>query len=197
MAAMAAMVLGGAALNAAPALATEHQVQMLNKGTGGMMVFEPSFLKIAPGELIQTAKKLNPFPPTWYRFIEGRSEFHLRHYEAAAQLLERVGTSPNYWVHNWLAACYAKLGRMLEAKSEVAKALKLKETLTLKEIARMPFANADDLNHLLEALREAGMPERCDGSKAASAESAPGTSATSPAIQTRADVDPEPDNLAL
>jgi Flp pilus assembly protein TadD len=109
--------------------------------------------------LIQTAKKLNPFPPTWYRFIEGRSEFHLRHYEAAAQLLERVGTSPNYWVHNWLAACYAKLGRMPEAKSEVAKALKLKETLTLKEIARMPFANADDLNRLREALREAGMPE--------------------------------------
>jgi pseudoazurin len=52
MAAMAAMVLGGAALNAAPALATEHQVQMLNKGRGGMMVFEPSFLKIAPGDSI-------------------------------------------------------------------------------------------------------------------------------------------------
>jgi len=52
MAAVAAMILGGAALGAAPALATEHQVQMLNKGAGGMMVFEPSFLKIAPGDSI-------------------------------------------------------------------------------------------------------------------------------------------------
>jgi pseudoazurin len=53
MAAMAAMVLAGAVLNATPALATEHQVQMLNKGpNGGMMVFEPSFLKIAPGDSI-------------------------------------------------------------------------------------------------------------------------------------------------
>jgi pseudoazurin len=53
MALAAAMILGGAALGAAPALATEHQVQMLNKGpNGGMMVFEPSFLKIAPGDSI-------------------------------------------------------------------------------------------------------------------------------------------------
>jgi pseudoazurin len=52
MAAVAALVLGGAVLGATPALATEHQVQMLNKGAGGMMVFEPSFLKIAPGDSI-------------------------------------------------------------------------------------------------------------------------------------------------
>src|SRR5215510_6831491 len=52
MATVAAMILGSAALGAAPALATEHQVQMLNKGAGGMMVFEPSFLKIAPGDSV-------------------------------------------------------------------------------------------------------------------------------------------------
>ena len=53
MAVMAAMTLGGAALGAAPALATEHQVQMLNKGADGPMAFEPSFLKIAPGDTIR------------------------------------------------------------------------------------------------------------------------------------------------
>src|SRR5512138_1598927 len=53
MAAATAMVLGGAALCAAPALATEYQVQMLNKGADGMMVFEPSFLKIAPGDTVR------------------------------------------------------------------------------------------------------------------------------------------------
>jgi pseudoazurin len=37
----------------APASAADHQVQMLNKGSDGQnMVFEPSFLKIAPGDTV-------------------------------------------------------------------------------------------------------------------------------------------------
>lgn len=36
---------------AAPALAEDHQVQMLNKGSEGRaMLFEPAFLKILPGD---------------------------------------------------------------------------------------------------------------------------------------------------
>lgn len=43
----------GALLFVAPALAADHQVQMLNKGTDGeTMVFEPAFLKIAPGDTV-------------------------------------------------------------------------------------------------------------------------------------------------
>jgi pseudoazurin len=34
------------------AQAAEHEVQMLNKGTDGMMVFEPSIVKIAPGDTV-------------------------------------------------------------------------------------------------------------------------------------------------
>ncbi|HEX6117840.1 MAG TPA: pseudoazurin [Dongiaceae bacterium] len=48
VAAALAAVLAGAV----PASATEYQVQMLNKGPGGMMVFEPSFLKIASGDTV-------------------------------------------------------------------------------------------------------------------------------------------------
>ncbi|WP_434730307.1 pseudoazurin [Rhizobium binae] len=39
-------------VSAAPLMAADHQVQMLNKGTDGAMVFEPGFLKIAPGDTI-------------------------------------------------------------------------------------------------------------------------------------------------
>ncbi|PKA45545.1 pseudoazurin (plasmid) [Rhizobium sullae] len=35
-----------------PLMAADHQVQMLNKGAAGAMVFEPSFTKIAPGDTI-------------------------------------------------------------------------------------------------------------------------------------------------
>jgi pseudoazurin len=52
MMALAGMVVAGAMAGAAPALAAEHEVKMLNKGADGMMVFEPSFLKIAPGDSI-------------------------------------------------------------------------------------------------------------------------------------------------
>jgi pseudoazurin len=51
-AAVIAMMLAGALLGSAPARAAEHEVKMLNKGTEGVMVFEPSFLKIAPGDTV-------------------------------------------------------------------------------------------------------------------------------------------------
>ncbi|MBY3614532.1 pseudoazurin [Rhizobium bangladeshense] len=48
------LIAAAAALIAltAPVLAADHQVQMLNKGMDGAMVFEPSFLKIAPGDTV-------------------------------------------------------------------------------------------------------------------------------------------------
>ncbi|QFY63001.1 pseudoazurin (plasmid) [Rhizobium grahamii] len=38
--------------SAAPSMAADHQIQMLNKGADGAMVFEPGFVKIAPGDTI-------------------------------------------------------------------------------------------------------------------------------------------------
>ncbi|MGG7539580.1 pseudoazurin [Rhizobium sp. Nf11,1] len=38
--------------SAAPSMAADHQIQMLNKGADGAMVFEPGFLKIAPGDTV-------------------------------------------------------------------------------------------------------------------------------------------------
>ncbi|QWW70830.1 pseudoazurin [Rhizobium sp. WYJ-E13] len=38
--------------SAAPLMAADHQIQMLNKGADGAMVFEPGFVKIAPGDTV-------------------------------------------------------------------------------------------------------------------------------------------------
>ena len=47
-AALAGLVL------AAPAAAKEYQVKMLNKGSdGSLMVFEPAYLKVAPGDSVK------------------------------------------------------------------------------------------------------------------------------------------------
>jgi pseudoazurin len=50
----AGVLLAGFALAASPAAAKDHQVKMLNKGSdGSLMVFEPAFLKIAPGDTVK------------------------------------------------------------------------------------------------------------------------------------------------
>ena len=49
-------ILGGAfalvALGSLPANAAEFEVKMLNRGEAGAMVFEPAFLRIAPGDTV-------------------------------------------------------------------------------------------------------------------------------------------------
>jgi pseudoazurin len=47
-----AVMLFSSAIVAAPAFAKDITVQMKNKGTAGMMVFEPSFIQAAPGDKI-------------------------------------------------------------------------------------------------------------------------------------------------
>jgi len=50
---LAAMTLGIAAIFAANAGAAEFEVKMLNKGEKGVMVFEPNFVRAAPGDTIR------------------------------------------------------------------------------------------------------------------------------------------------
>jgi len=38
--------------SAAPLLAADHQVQLLNKGPDGPMTFEPGFIHVAPGDTV-------------------------------------------------------------------------------------------------------------------------------------------------
>ena len=52
MAVLAATVMAGTAIGVVPATAAEHEVQMRNRGAEGSMVFEPSFLTIAPGDTV-------------------------------------------------------------------------------------------------------------------------------------------------
>lgn len=48
-------LLLAAALLALPAAASavEHEIRMLNKGADGAMVFEPGFLRVAPGDTVR------------------------------------------------------------------------------------------------------------------------------------------------
>ena len=50
---IAGLLMTGAVLGG-PALAAEHEVRMLDRGEAGMMVFEPSLLRIAPGDSLRS-----------------------------------------------------------------------------------------------------------------------------------------------
>jgi len=49
---MAAMLALGMAL-AEPAAAEMHEIKMLNRGDAGPMIFEPSFIRIEPGDTVK------------------------------------------------------------------------------------------------------------------------------------------------
>ena len=49
---VASAIAIAAILTAFNAQAAEHEVKLLNKGTTGMMVFEPAVIKIAPGDTV-------------------------------------------------------------------------------------------------------------------------------------------------
>jgi regulator of sirC expression with transglutaminase-like and TPR domain len=57
------------------------------------------------------------------------------------------------------AAAYAQLGRQEEAHATMTEYLRLRPGRTIRTASRFPFKNANDLEHWLEGLRKAGLPE--------------------------------------
>jgi adenylate cyclase len=110
--------------------------------------------------LYQQAKELDPyFEPSWYWLEVGILHFMARRYEQAITTIERSSDVVEAG-HAYIAASYAHLGRMNEAYPHAAKAVRLSPELTITRFtARDPYKNKADLNHLVEAMRKAGLPE--------------------------------------
>jgi adenylate cyclase len=110
-------------------------------------------------ELMDTARKLSPIQPFWYNEPRGIALYSLRRYAEAAQVFERASAKVPY-SYRYLAACYAQLGETAKATAAVKKSLELQPDFTLAEWAKdEPYRSAEQLNHMLEGLRKAGLPE--------------------------------------
>ncbi len=78
---------------------------------------------------------------------------------------EGVSREPNYIAfHLWLAANYAMLDRVAEARAEVIEVLRLNPEFTMRAYAvwaanYTPQKYTADLERRLTALRKAGIPE--------------------------------------
>ena len=108
---------------------------------------------------ISFAMRLNPTPPNYYWIGQGLALYHLRRCEEASRAFERA-TAWRPYVYRYLAACFAQLDRLSEARALVAESLKLQPRFTLGVWAIIePYQSREDLDDMLDGLRKAGLPE--------------------------------------
>ena len=113
-------------------------------------------------EVVERHMRLDPFyVPSAPGFL-GFAHYMLKQYSQALPLLrECVSRAPNVRSgHVWLAATYARLGRVEDARHEAAGVLRTDPNYTIDGTQRRLsiFKFAEDAEHYFEGLRMAGLP---------------------------------------
>ncbi len=81
----------------------------------------------------------------------------MHQYEDAAAALKKITYSTTE-TRLYLAASYAQLGRLEEARTELTEILKLDPEVTLKSWGHsQPFKNEVDSEHFFDGVRKAGL----------------------------------------
>ncbi|HEX6142383.1 MAG TPA: adenylate/guanylate cyclase domain-containing protein [Geminicoccaceae bacterium] len=108
---------------------------------------------------IQTAMRLNPYHPDWYLWNLGIARYNARQYEdAVAALAAFHNHTPQSRL--FLAASHAQLGEKADAEAQVAEARLLAPDYTVaRAIETEPYQDRADLEHYVDGLRKAGLPE--------------------------------------
>jgi adenylate cyclase len=103
--------------------------------------------------------RLNPSPRNDYWITRGLALYHLRRYEEAAKAFKRATASRPY-VYRYRAACYAQLDEFEDARDMVAESLRLQPGFSLRRWTVIePYGSQADLEHMLDGMRKAGLPE--------------------------------------
>jgi adenylate cyclase len=112
-------------------------------------------------EMLRNARRTDPyFGPPWYWRSLGVAQFVLRRYaDALADFDRKAANSPRY-VLAMMVGCCVKLGLSDRARELLALCLASHPEGTIaKLLAKIPFKDASDCEHLAECLRLVGMPE--------------------------------------
>lgn len=112
--------------------------------------------------LIEKAVRLNPHYPLNYTFHFGQCYFAMGRYaEAAATFEQALGRNPV--AHRellWLIASYVHAGRLEDAQWKVEELLVGNPEISVSRLSStIPFTRRELLDHFLDGLRRAGMPE--------------------------------------
>jgi adenylate cyclase len=110
-------------------------------------------------DLLELARKLCPIFPNWYFEPWGIALYGLRRYAEAAEVFERSSTKRPY-VYRYIAASYAQLGEITNAKAAATESLRRQPEFNLRQwVASEPYKTEAGLRHMHEGLRKAGLPE--------------------------------------
>jgi tetratricopeptide (TPR) repeat protein len=112
--------------------------------------------------LVNKAIRLSPYYLPWYPAVSGLGYMLTGEYDKAAAAYHDA-INRNYTPimgYERLAAIHALKGDLDKAKEYAAKLLELKPDFTIEGWAKaLPYKDKEDLDHELNALRKAGLPE--------------------------------------
>jgi adenylate cyclase len=113
--------------------------------------------------VIQAHMRCDPFYPPALAGHLGLARYMLKEYsEALSPLRECTSRAPEMSVgHIWLAANLAQLEQLDEARAEAAEILRIDRNYTIDGTQRRLalFKRPEDVEHLLDGLRKAGLPQ--------------------------------------
>ncbi len=111
-------------------------------------------------EWIRRAMRLNPYHPERFWFHLARALFVARQYDEAIASMRHI-TAPDGLHHGLLAGCYAQLGEPERAARHAGEVLHQIPEFTIRDhcLPILHYRRASDLEHHVEALRKAGLPE--------------------------------------
>jgi tetratricopeptide (TPR) repeat protein len=109
-------------------------------------------------ERINRAMRTNPLKAERYLALLGWSTYQAGRYEEALAALEKIEDPSGGALRN-LAATYAQLGLVDQAKREAQKALRREPEYRLTNERSHPYQSRVALDHWLDGLRKAGLPE--------------------------------------
>jgi TolB-like protein/class 3 adenylate cyclase/tetratricopeptide (TPR) repeat protein len=116
-----------------------------------------------PNEAIRCndrARRLNPHPPGRYYFLLGRAQYAARRYEEAIATLRREDAYSVGLSRRVLAAAFAQLGRIDEARAEAKQFMLANPHFTVSHWAAFePFRDKAALQHFVDGYLKAGLPE--------------------------------------
>ena len=111
-------------------------------------------------ERLAVVLQRDPYPALWYWDFQGHSLYQLHRYDEAAAAFLKMGRSQT-WAYAMLAASLAMAGRMEDSRRQMRTYLTVEpDGARLSSWGRTdPFRYKADLEHLLDGLRKAGLPE--------------------------------------
>ena len=108
--------------------------------------------------LSRQAQKLSPLHPGWYHFSFARYHYDRREYEETLTIVQRIGLPDFYWMHLLRAAALGQLQRP-DAGEALQRIFELRPDFSARAELQKWNAAPDDLQHLLDGLRKAGLDE--------------------------------------